>query len=128
MNIRIFIPDFEPMSKQHANHRSHGGNGRMMFTDKGYTAAKRGLNFLAKVEFAKRGWTQPTKELCALRVWYRANRMNVDNAGGFVQDALEGVAYFKDGQVDIATYHKRRTGPIGIGIIVRTLKTKRSKP
>lgn len=99
----------------------------MMFTDKGYTAAKRALNFLAKVEFAKRGWAQPTKELVALRVSYRANRMNVDNAGGFVMDALEGVAYFKDGQVDIATYYKRRTGPVGIGIGVRTIKKPKGK-
>jgi Holliday junction resolvase RusA-like endonuclease len=122
MRARVIIPDAVLMSKQHANHRSHGGNGHMMFTDRGYTNAKKALNFQARAALAKVGWMKPAEEKVALRISYRANRMNVDNVAGFILDALEGAAYLKDGQVDILSVQKRRKGDDWLGISVRVVR------
>ena len=120
MRARIVIPNPVLMSKQHANHRSHGGNGHMMFTDREYTNAKKTLKWQAKSALAKIGWSKPTESKVALRISYRANRMNVDNVSGFILDALEGAAYLKDGQVDLLSVRKRRTGTAWLGISIHT--------
>jgi Holliday junction resolvase RusA-like endonuclease len=46
----------------------------------------------------------------------------VDNAGGYVQDALQGAAYVRDSQVTLASYRKRLKGPEGISIVIHTLE------
>lgn len=125
MNIRVWLPDLEPLSKQHSARRSHGRGKRMMFKDPRYAGEMNYLRWLAKAEFAKRGWTEPVTCRCALRVSYRG-RFDPDNAGGYVQDALQGVAYVRDSQLDLATYRKRRSGPVGILIIVHTLEGRKA--
>jgi Holliday junction resolvase RusA-like endonuclease len=93
----------------------------MMFRNPEYTQARDMLAILARKELARQGWTQPTKSKCALRFSYRG-RFDVDNALGFIMDALQNAVYFRDSQVVIATSRKRLKGAIGISIIVHTLE------
>jgi Holliday junction resolvase RusA-like endonuclease len=116
MRARIFIPEFIPLSKQH----SRGMNCGRIYKLKSYSDAMTALAWKCKLALRLEGWLTPTAFNCALRVTYRG-RFDVDNAGGFVQDALQGVAYVRDSQVVMATYRKRRTGPYGIGITVWAL-------
>jgi Holliday junction resolvase RusA-like endonuclease len=118
MIARLWIPNMVPMSKQHS--RGYAANGRT-FTDRKYGAARHALFWEAKAALEKQGWTTPVEERCTLRVSYRG-RFDVDNAGGFVQDALQGAAYVRDSQVVMATYRKRLKGPMGLSIIIHTLE------
>jgi Holliday junction resolvase RusA-like endonuclease len=118
---RIWLPDVVPMSKQHSARISHGRGKHMMFRNPEYTAARNALTWNVKLELAKKGWIQPVKCKCAIRISYRG-RFDVDNAGGFVQDALQGAAYVRDSQVILATYRKRLKGPKGLNIIIHTLE------
>jgi Holliday junction resolvase RusA-like endonuclease len=121
MIARIWLPDIELKSKQHS--RGYSKTGRT-FTDPKYAYAKKYLCWATKLALQKQGWSEPVKTNVAVKISYRANRMNVDNLAGFCLDGLEGAAYLKDGQVDILVVHKRRKGPVGLGITIRTLEVK----
>lgn len=124
MIARIWLPNIVPMSKQHSARRSHGRGRRMMFRDPKYTAALVALKWEVKSVLAKQGWIRPVECRCAIRISYRG-RFDVDNAGGFVQDAMQGAAYVRDSQVLLATYRKRLTGPEGLSIIIHTLEARK---
>lgn len=121
MTGRIWLPDIVPMSKQHSARRSHGHGRRMMYRDPQYTAARNAVYFAARQALIRQGWYEPVTCRCAIRISYRG-RFDVDNAGGFVQDALQGAAYVRDSQVILATYRKRLQGPDGLAIIIHTLE------
>jgi len=115
MRLRILDPVLK--SKQH----SRGQNNGRTFTVASYTSAKFALNMQAREQIRKQGYFQPTDKKVAVRISYRANRMNVDNVSGFILDALEGAAYIKDGQVDVLTVKKRRNGENWLFLNVRIL-------
>lgn len=117
MIARLWFPDVIPLSKQHSRGMRYGRTYRL----KSYTEARDALAKEAKVLLYNQGWRQPIECRVALRVSYRG-RFDVDNAGGFVQDALQGAAYVRDSQVVLATYRKRLKGPNGIKIIIHTIK------
>ena len=121
MRARIMIENPQLCSKQHS--RGYGRNGHT-FTVKSYTKAKYDLNTEVKDQLRKQSWWNPVFSKVAVRMSYRANRMNVDNVAGFILDALEGAAYLKDGQVDILAVKKRRKGGDWLGITLRTLEVK----
>lgn len=115
----IWLPNAEVKSKQHS--RGYAANGRT-FTDRKYADARKTLFWEAKAALVKQGWARPVECKVALRVSYRG-RHDVDNAGGYVQDALQGAAYVRDSQVILATYRKRLKGPAGIAITIRTVES-----
>lgn len=123
MKAKVILNDAPLCSKQHSSKRGWSGK-HMMYTDGKYAAAKKAFHWMARSALVKQGWTRPVECYCALRISYRANRMNVDNVQGFIMDALEGAAYLKDGQVDIVHVRKRRTGPPWVGLYIRTLEAK----
>lgn len=123
MRARILIPGAQAMSKQHSSRISHGRGRHMMFRNPEYTSWRDTLNRIARSKLAVCGWIKPVECRCALRISYRG-RFDVDNAGGAIQDALQGAAYLRDSQVILATYRKRLKGPDGIDITLRTLEVK----
>lgn len=123
MRALIWLPKVTLMSKQHSHRISHGRGRHMMFRDAAYTAAKEALFWQAKAELLRVGWRVPIECYCALRISYRG-RFDVDNAGAFIQDALQGCAYLRDSQVIMATYRKRLKGPEGLWIGIHTLEGK----
>jgi Holliday junction resolvase RusA-like endonuclease len=123
MIARLWLPDAPLRSKQHSRGYGKGGH---TFTTKDYKDARMILGQQAKIELNKQNWREPVACYCALRISYRG-RYDTDNLGGYVQDALQGIAYVRDSQAILTTYRKRLNGPIGLYIIIHTLDGKKYK-
>jgi len=120
----IWLPGMTVRSKQHSSRISDGRGRHMMFRDPAYTALKTELHLRATAALMRAGWTAPTEERVAMRLTYRG-RFDLDNAAGFVMDALEGAAYVRDSQIAIMTVAKRPAGEIGLTITVREIGAKK---
>ena len=119
MKVHIYLPGIEVKSKQHS--RSYTRTGRT-FTNTIYKEHREAFGMMAKTELRRRGWNL-TDMKCAMRLSYRG-RFDVDNAAGFIMDALQGIAYDRDSQVISLHVRKRLKGDMGVGITIRTLEVK----
>ncbi len=123
MKAHIWLPDMEVKSKQHS--RSYTRTGRT-FTNHLYAGARDAFGITAMMALASAGWREPVNDKVAMRLSYRG-RFDVDNAAGFIMDALQGVAYVRDSQVIMLAVRKRLKGNMGVGITLRTLDIKLSR-
>ena len=120
MRASIWLPGMTVMSKQHSARRSHDRGRHMMFLDPKYNALKTELHLRAKAALMRSGWMAPTEEQVVMRLTYRG-RFDLDNAAGFVMDALEGAAYVRDSQIAVLTIAKRPAGEMGLTITLREM-------
>ena len=118
MKSRVWLPGIEVESKQHS--RSYSRTGRT-FTNHAYERARDTLGIMARLALTRKGWPSPVETKVIMRMSYRG-RFDVDNAAGFVMDALQGVAYVRDSQVVCLTVRKRLDGALGILIALSTIE------
>ena len=120
MIARIWLPGVEVESKQHS--RSYTRTGRT-FTNTQYASARRAIGLMVLVELRKQKWFEPVECKCSMILSYRG-RFDLDNAAGFIMDALQGIAYVRDSQIISIHIRKRLKGPMGVKIFIRTLEVK----
>ena len=122
MRATVFIPGVKPLSKQH----SGGRNGNRYFVKSEYTAAKNRLGWEAKRQLMAQGWPIATDEKVWIRISYYGNtdRFDLDNASGFVMDALAGIAYKNDRRARRGSVVMDLPGPDAVKITLRMLPKK----
>jgi Holliday junction resolvase RusA-like endonuclease len=116
MRARIYLPGIEVQSKQHS--RSYSRTGRT-FTNHTYAQQRDDFGTLAKAALRRCGWSL-TEKKCSMSLSYRG-RFDLDNAAGFVMDALQGIAYLRDSQIVAMHICKRPAGDNGVGIVLETI-------
>lgn len=121
MKASIVLLGVDIMSKQHSSKRSNGDNGRMMYTVRSYSKAKLAMNLLAKDALRKKGWWVPVKCSVALKITYY-RRQDLDNAAGFIMDALQGVAYNDDRQIALLVVRKKKSVGKNVELTLKTLE------